>query len=245
MIASAALSAGLVLVAAASAFAQDPRGANELRGQLTPQRFTTLAAEIPAAVESVAIREGERFKAGDRLVVLDCSVPRAQLDRARDVLATAAKLNAAHKRLVETKSAGELEFATSAMEVAKASGDVRVLEATVSKCVVAAPFGGRVVEQKVRDQQFVQAGTALVDILDDTVLELDFIMPSRALAWLKVGHGFEVRIEELGRSYAARVSRIGAKVDPVSQSIRVTGEMAAAAPELVAGMSGRILISPP
>lgn len=228
--------------------AQDMRGlgaATELRGQLTPRRFTTLASELAAKVERVSVREGERFKEGQALISLDCSIQRAQLDRARAVLATAERLHAAHKRLVELKSAGELESATSAMEAAKARGDVQVLQATLSKCAIAAPFGGRVVEQKVRDQQFVQAGQAVLDVLDDTALELEFIMPSRALASLKVGAPFQIQIEEMGKSYPAKIARIGAKVDPVSQSVKVVGEVAGTFPELVAGMSGKIVFSQP
>jgi len=217
----------------------------ELRGQLIPRRFTTLASEVAAKVDKIVVREGDRFKDGQTLVSLDCSIQRAQLERARTVFATAERLHSAHQRLVELKSAGELESAASAMEAAKAKGELQVLQATLAKCSISAPFAGRVVEQKVRDQQFVQAGQALLDILDDSVLELEFIIPSRALAWLKTGTTFQIQVEEMGKAYPAKITRIGAKVDPVSQSVKVVGEIAGSFPELVAGMSGKILLSAP
>jgi multidrug efflux pump subunit AcrA (membrane-fusion protein) len=110
---------------------------------------------------------------------------------------------------------------------------------------VAAPFGGRVAEQKVREQQFVQAGQPLLDILDDSVLELEFLVPSVWLRWLKVGSTFEVQIDETRKTYPAKFTRVGARVDPVSQSVKVAAAISGKFPELMAGMSGKVLLNPP
>ncbi|MEN9765024.1 MAG: hypothetical protein RL397_979, partial [Pseudomonadota bacterium] len=61
----------------------------EVRAQLTPTRYTTLGAEISARVGRLPVAEGERFKAGTLLVQFDCSMQRAQLDRARAELSAA------------------------------------------------------------------------------------------------------------------------------------------------------------
>ena len=123
--------------------------------------------------------------------------------------------------------------------------EVAAMAAMLSKCSVAAPFAGRVSEQKVREQQYVQPGQALLEIIDDSVLELEFIAPSRWLAWLRPGHAFQVRIDETGKSYPAKVLRIGAKVDPVSQSVKLASAINGKFPELIAGMSGTVLLVPP
>ena len=119
------------------------------------------------------------------------------------------------------------------------------MAAMVSKCSVTAPFDGRVVEQKVRGQQYVQPGQSLLDILDDSVLELDFVVPSKWLVWLKPGVAFQVAIDETARSYPVKLTRIGARIDPVSQTVKVAGAIGGHFPELSAGMSGRVLLSPP
>ncbi|EPY02045.1 membrane-fusion protein [Magnetospirillum fulvum MGU-K5] len=101
------------------------------------------------------------------------------------------------------------------------------------------------VEQKVRNQKFAQPGQALLDILDDSVLELDFVVPSKWLVWLKPGHSFQVAIDETGKSYPVKLTHVGARIDPVSQSVRITGAIGGRFPELSAGMSGKVLLSPP
>jgi membrane fusion protein (multidrug efflux system) len=220
-------------------------GAQELRAQLTPRDYTTLAAEVSAKVERIAVREGERFRKGDALIRFDCSIERAQLAEAKAALSAAEKTVAVNSRLLELQTIGKLESDLALAERDKARAKVDASAAVLSKCSVPAPFDGRVVEQKVRAQQFAQPGQALLDILDDSVLELDFVVPSKWLVWLKPGHAFQAAIDETGRSYPVKLTRVGARIDPVSQSVRVTGAIGGHFPELAAGMSGKVLLAPP
>jgi len=217
----------------------------EIRAQLMPRRYTTLAAEIGAKINRLPVAEGGRFAAGQTLVVFDCSLQQAQLNKAKAALDAASKMWSANKRLHELNSVGKVELDVSEAEATKARAEVASSQAVLSKCTTSAPFAGRVAEQKVREQQYVQAGQPLLEILDDSVLELEFIVPSKWLVWLKVGSGFQVAIDETGKTYPAKVQRIGAKVDPVSQSVKLAAAIDGKFAELIAGMSGRVLMTPP
>lgn len=233
-----------VVPAAAPASAGSALDKREIRAQLLPRRYTTLAAEIGAKVNRFPVAEGGRFKAGETLISFDCSLQQAQLNKAKAALAAAEKTWSANKRLKELNSVGQLELEVSEAEWAKAKAEVAANGAVIAKCNVPAPFAGRVAEQKVREQQYVQPGQALLDILDDSSLELEFIVPSKWLAWLKPNHGFQVAIDETGKSYPAKVQRIGARVDPVSQSVKLSAVIDGKFNELIAGMSGKVLMSP-
>jgi RND family efflux transporter MFP subunit len=217
----------------------------EIRAQLKPRRYTTLAAEIGAKVERVAAPEGSRFRKGETLVSFDCTLQRTQLQKTQVALGAAEKTWNANKRLHELSSVGTLELELSEAEVAKARAEVDSNKAVLAKCALIAPFSGRIAEQKVREQQYVQPGEPLLEILDDSELDLEFIVPSRWLSWLKPGHAFSVAIDETGRSYPAKVRRIGARVDPLSQSIKLSATIQGKFGDLIAGMSGRVLMSPP
>jgi RND family efflux transporter MFP subunit len=217
----------------------------EIRAQLAPRRFTTLAAEVGAKISRLPVPEGGTFSQGQALVQFDCSMQRAQLDKARAVLSGAEKTWNANKRLAELNSIGRVELDLSEADVIKNRAEVSATSAVLAKCAIAAPFSGRIAEQKAREQQFVQPGQALLEIIDDSVLELEFIVPSRWLAWLKPGHAFQVAIDEVGKSFPARVQRIGARVDPVSQSVKLVATIDGKFPQLMAGMSGRVSMAPP
>ncbi|PKU25886.1 efflux RND transporter periplasmic adaptor subunit [Telmatospirillum siberiense] len=233
----------LFLPLAEPASAQD--APQEIRAQLTPRESTTLAAEIGAKVERLGAREGERFRKGQILAAFDCSVQKSQVTEARAALTAAERTVAVDRRLFELKSIGGLEKDLAAAEEEKARAKVAEGMAVLAKCTIFAPFDGRVAEQKVHPQQFVQLGQPLMDILDDSVLELEFVVPSRWLAWLKPGYAFQAAIDETGRTYAANLSRIGARIDPVTQTVKVVGVISGPHADLLAGMSGRILITPP
>ena len=141
---------------------------------------------------------------------------------------------------VEIAHAAEVHVA-----VARSQAELGVHDAVLEKCRITAPFAGRVAEQKVREQQVVQPGQALLDILDDSSLELEFLVPSAWLRWLKVGLPLRVAIDETRKTYPARFTRIGARVDAVSQSVKVAAVIEGSPQELVAGMSGRVMATPP
>ena len=217
----------------------------EIRAQLVPLRFTTLAAEIGATISSLPVHESGSFKAGQTLVQLDCSLPQAQLAKARAMLDAAEKIWHVNQRLAEQHSIGQVELVTSEAEVRKAKAEVAGQQAVLGKCRITAPFSGRISEQKVREQQYVQPGQPLLEILDDSALEIKFIVPSRWLAWIKPGQRFELQIDETGRSYPARLTRIAAHIDAVSQSVKLTGVVDGTFKQLLPGMSGKVLMAPP
>jgi len=213
----------------------------EIRAQLTPRRYTTLAAEVGARIQRLSVAEGGAFGEGQTLVVFDCTVQQAQLDKARAELDAAQATLKSNERLLELNSVGQLELELSRSAVGRARAEVGMHEAVLSKCTVRAPWSGRVAEQKAREQQFVQPGQPLLEILDDSALELEVLVPSSWLVWLRPGQRLRVQIDETRRSYPARFVRIGARADAVSQSVKVAAAIDGRHPELVAGMSGRVL----
>lgn len=217
----------------------------EIRAQLAPRRYTTLAAEIGAKVQRLPVVEGGSFRQGQLLVQFDCSLPQAQLNKAQAGVDATEKAWAANQRLAELNSVGKVELDISHAEWNKAKAEVAANRSVLAKCQITAPYAGRVAEQKIREQQYAQPGQALLDILDDSALELEFLVPSRWLNWLRQGSDFQVQIDETGKAYPAKVQRLAARVDPVSQSIKVNAVIHGRFPELIAGMSGQVMLKPP
>nr|VFJ93583.1 MAG: RND family efflux transporter, MFP subunit [Candidatus Kentron sp. H]VFJ94173.1 MAG: RND family efflux transporter, MFP subunit [Candidatus Kentron sp. H]VFK00860.1 MAG: RND family efflux transporter, MFP subunit [Candidatus Kentron sp. H] len=217
----------------------------EIHAQLRAPRQTVLSSELSTKVQRIFVREGERFTDKRELVRFDCALEQARLAKMKVMLAGARKNAKIQQRLLELNSMGTLEVELARVEVDKARADVRTQLVVLSKCTLRAPFSGRVVEVKASEHQFVQTGEPLLEILDDSSIEIDFIVPSHWLAWLEVGLKFSVTINETGRGYPGEVLRLGARVDPVSQLVKVMGGISGRFPELMSGMSGRVTITPP
>lgn len=215
------------------------RGDPEIRAQLTARKQTVLSSEQEGRIERLPRREGEAFVKGDVLVELDCSVDEARLERARAELEAARAKANVQKRLKTLNSTSTLEVQVAEAEVRKASAEMAVMQAKVDHCVIRAPFSGRVAGRTLQEHQYAKPGTEIMGILDPNDLEVELIVPSRWLTWMAPGAVFRVDIEEIGKSYPAKVARLGAAIDPVSQSIKVIGSIDGAFPDLLPGMSGR------
>ncbi|HEY0587650.1 MAG TPA: efflux RND transporter periplasmic adaptor subunit [Pseudoduganella sp.] len=231
--------------AAAPPAASAALASREIRAQLMPRRYTTLAAEIGAKINRLPLAEGASFKQGQLLVQFDCSLQQAQQAKAQAALMAADTSWKGNQKLAQLNSVGQVELDVSKAEMLKAQAEVAASRTLLGKCQISAPFAGRIAEQKTREQQYVQPGQPLMEILDDSALELEFIVPSRWLSWVRSGSAFQVNIDETGKTYPAKVQRIGARVDPISQSVKLTAVIDGRYGELIAGMSGKVLMTPP
>jgi len=216
-----------------------------VRAQLTPRRQALLSAEIAARIRELHATEGGRFEAGDPLVTFDASLPQAQVARAEAALSAAERTLSTNRRLLELNSTGQMEVDLAEAEVRKTRADLSYARALLERCRIVAPFAGRVAEQRVYQDEFVQVGQALLVIIDEQSPRIDFIAPSKWLAWVHVGQRFRLRIDETDRDYDAVIESIGARVDPVSQSVKIVAGLVGQHPELVAGMSGSVALQPP
>jgi len=221
-----------------------PADAWQTRALLAPFQETTLASQFAGRIAEMRVNDGDRFKQGDLLVAFDCSVQRAQLRKAQAELDGARHAAATNRQLSEMKAGSALNTELAVANANKASAEVESMQAAVAQCEIRAPFGGRVVQRKVNPFQSVGLGVPLLEILDDSRLEVKLVVPSRWLAWLRDRDPFTVRIDETGREYTARLTKLGARIDPASQTLTLIGEIEGQRAELLAGMSGTATFKP-
>ncbi len=209
-----------------------------IRTQFMPRNEVVISSELSAKIASLPLREGDAFRAGQKLVGFDCTLFQAQLAKAQATRDAARENLGTTRRLAELNSIGTLEVQQSEARAKETEAEVNYMQATVSRCSITAPFTGRIAKRMVASHQYVTPGTPLLGLIDSSELELQLIVPSRWLAWLKPGARFSVQVDELGRSVEARVSRIGARIDPVSQSVGLSATVDGNAAGLLPGMSG-------
>jgi len=217
----------------------------QVRAQLIPRKVTIISSELSARIKDMDLHKGDEFKFGDALVAFDCAVETAQRQRAQAKLEMDKKTVAVNERLAELHSISILEVERSLAEVKISQADLAIMNAVLDKCIILAPFSGKVVNLYARQYQYVQAGSQLLEIIDVSDLEVEVIVPSRWLVWLKLGEPFTIVIDETGKEYSAVIARLGATIDPVSQTLEIMGKIESNSDRLLSGMSGIAQFSPP
>lgn len=233
----------LLALLAAPAHGEETTG--ELRVQLSPVRQTVLSSEIAGKLTELTVKEGDSFKKDQRLAAFDCSVQRAQLNRSEAAQRGAQKKLEVAKRLDALESISQAEVAQAQADMAVAQAESGVGRAMLGRCNLVAPFAGRVSQRMVQRYQHVAEGTELLAIYDDSAYQLELIVPSAWMAWLKPGLDFDVQLDETGQRYPAQIERLGAAIDPLSQSLKVFARITGDSSGLLPGMSGAALLQPP
>jgi membrane fusion protein, multidrug efflux system len=209
-----------------------------IRGVVRPVAQATISTDIVATVAKVGFKEGQAFKKGDVLVAFDCRRYEAELASAVAQLKEM-QVNVDTNAFLEKRdAANKQDLEISKARADKASAEADSLRARIDQCVIEAPFDGRVADLGIREYEMPATGKPLIRILADGELEIDLILPSNWLEWLKPGSEFKFLIDETRKSYDGVVTRIGAAVDTISQTIKVTARFKEPTAEVLPGMSG-------
>ncbi len=217
----------------------------DARGVVIPNAEVTLGAGVAAQIKVMPFKAGEEFRKGESLVIFDCARQHADLRGAKANLTKASSHHRGKVRLKSRGAAGAQEVRDAAADMAVAKSNVDGLTEVIGLCKINAPFNGRVVERHAQTHEIPAANAPIMTVVDDSTLEVDLIVPSTWLRWVRPGTRFQFDVDELGQSYTAQVDRLGAKVDAVSQTIRITGTFVVHPGNVLTGMSGTAKFDPP
>lgn len=216
-----------------------PQATEAIRGVIAPQLQATIASRMTAGITAMPYRVGQSFGAGAMLARFDCSITQAQYSAASAATAAYKKTYDTNVELDAYQAVGKNEVGVSRANLGKAVAEARAVAAELSQCAVYAPFAGTVVEEIAHDHEVAATGQPLMKIQSNGALEVQLIVPSNWMTWVKPGAPFSFKIDETGATVTGKVTRLGASVDPVSKTIRITGSIQreGSAP-ILPGMSG-------
>ena len=211
---------------------------DNVRGLIKPVERAVMSSEIAAKIKAIPFKSGERFKKGEQLVVFDCSFYRADMASAEAAYKSRLHVFENNKELLALNAISDIDVSISESEMQVARADRTMKAIRVSQCKIKAPYSGRVIEVAINEHETVPADKEILSILNDRNLEIELIVPSNWLNWLVVGEIFSFVIDETGKVLDAKVSKIGAVVDPVSQTIKLVGKFSGGIDGVLSGMSG-------
>lgn len=221
--------------------AQEPLQARVL---VTTQDRAVLAGELAARIDKMTVRPGQKFKQGDLLISFDCAAYKAQRATAAADYRQADAQFKSQQRLFELRSVGELDVVMAQAAKERTLAQLQLHDVYLDRCKITAPYDGAVVQWLSQPYQIANPADELMEIIGSGNLELELIVPSSWLSWLSTGQSFQARIEETGSVIAATTERIGADIDPVSQTVKVFAAINGDAGKLLPGMSGVAVFEP-
>ncbi len=232
----------------ASVFAETVRAqtfANRVEaiGTLEANERADLTLSASDRVTAVYFEDGERVKAGKTLISLAQREQSAIVEGAEANLAQANQELARLEPLAAQGAVSKAELDIARRNANAAAAQVRAVQSRQRDRVLVAPFDGVLGFRQVSVGSFVRPGDVVATLIDDSVMRLDFAVPSIFLTSLKPGLEIEARSADLpGRTFKGTVASINNAIDPVTRSVRVRAMIPNTDGVLKAGMYAAVTL---
>ncbi len=195
-------------------------------GSLRARQGVMLRPEVSGRIARLGFVDGQRVKSGQLLVQLDDTLQQAQLKQSQ-AQASIARTNVQRNRELVAQnfvSQSALDQSVAALEVAEAQ--VALSQAQLARMRVIAPFDGMVGIRSVNLGDYVKDGADLVNIEDRSQMWVDFRLPERFIARVKVGQTVEVTLDAMsGQRFAGRIEALDSLVDANGRSLLVRARL--------------------
>lgn len=177
--------------------------------------------EVSGLIEDIRFDEGDRVKQGQPLFLLNSRAEAATVSQAEAELQLAQSNLERARTLIGTKAISQQELEQLESLVAVKSAALKAARERLEERSIEAPFDGRVGSRRVSPGQYVNAGTSLVLLVDDSTVKVDFRIPERQLAQLKTGQDVNLSVAAYpNRIFQGKVDLIDPVVD---QGTRTAG----------------------
>ncbi|AGA90697.1 RND family efflux transporter, MFP subunit [Thioflavicoccus mobilis 8321] len=194
----------------------------EALGTLKANESVAITANVTEVITAIHFDDGERVQRDQVLVEMDRGEQQALLDEAIARLGEAERQYERVKSLVAQRSASESLFDERRRDVETTRALVVAIRARLADRVIKAPFDGVVGLRNISLGALVEPGDLITTIDDDSVMKLDFAVPSVYLTTLAPGMSIEARARAYGdKVFTGAIRGIDSRVDPVTRSIQV------------------------
>ncbi|KQV57732.1 MULTISPECIES: efflux RND transporter periplasmic adaptor subunit [unclassified Caulobacter] len=215
----------------------------EVLGVAKGRQSVTITSNTPELITAVHFTDGETVSRGQVLVELKADQENAGISEAKARLSQAERDYNRWKTLADKGIAprATAEQYLSALEVARAA--VGTAQAQKLDRVLRAPFAGRVGISDVAPGMLIAAGTPIVSLDDVSVIRVDFSVPDRYLATLRIGLPIAARPDALpGETFQGHIAQIDTRIDPATRAIKARAEFPNAGGRLKPGMLVKVAI---
>lgn len=215
-------------------------------GTIKPKTTTTISARTTGAVLAIKVREGQRVKAGQTLILLDdrdaaqrLSAAEAGHNEALRGLDEAAQRrsladitfkryrNLAVEKVISPQEMDQIESQKKIADIGYQRAEEGVIrarahleEARINKgfSSLSAPFSGLITEKKIEEGNLAAPGSPLLVIEDTSEYRVDVYLDERMGSKLKTGMAVPVVLTAEGRQITGILGEVVQAVDPSTRT---------------------------
>ncbi|MCW3103472.1 MAG: efflux transporter, family, subunit [Bacteroidetes bacterium] len=180
-----------------------------------------LRPEISGKLVSILFKEGSNVNKGELLAKINDADLQAQLKKLNLQYKLAKEREGRVKGLLDIKGISQEEYDVAANELQTIEADMDFTRAQISKTEIRAPFSGKIGLKSVSEGSFVNNTNVIASMQQTDILKIDFSVPEKYAALVKVGDTVKFSVEGIGQKMNAKVAAIEPRINAQTRNIMI------------------------
>ena len=193
----------------------------EIPGSLLPFDSTSIHPEVAGKIVGLHINVGQFITKGFLMVKLFDGDLQAQLQKLRVQLQIAEKTEQRSKGLLKINAISQQDYDLSELQVSNTKADMQVINASIDKTEIRAPFSGKIGFKNVSTGAYVTPATVISTLSIVDRLKLEFSIPEKYNSQVSVGQNITFMVENSPRTYSAKVIATEASINENTRTLKV------------------------
>lgn len=193
----------------------------DVAGTLLPFEETEIHPEVAGKVVMLSINEGKVVTKGTLLAKLFDIDLQAQLQKLRVQLEVAKKTQERQNDLLKIGGISQQDYDLSVLNVSGINADIEVLNASINKTIIRAPFNGKIGFKNISIGAYVTPLTIVTTIRQINRLKLEFSVPEKYTSKIRNGSVINFTTESSNKEYKAKIAATESGITEDNRSLKV------------------------
>lgn len=215
----------------------------EVPGTVVANEVAEIHPETSGRIVQLNVVEGKYVSKGALLAKLYDGDLRAQLNKLQVQLALAQKTEERQSQLLKIQGISQQDYDISLLQVNSLRADIGILQTSIEKTLVRAPFSGKIGLNKISPGAYVTPASIIATISQTDQLKLDFTVPEKYTGQIRNGQVVSFRVEGSKKELSAKVVATESNVMESTRSLTVRAAIVGKDEALIPGAFARVQLS--
>ena len=215
----------------------------EVPGSIVADESTEIHPEVSGRIISLNVREGAQVAKGSVLAKLYDADLQAQRKKLQVQLQLAQQTEARYEQLQKIGGISKQDYDVTRLNVSNIRADLDIINTSIARTVVRAPFSGKLGLKGVSTGAFVTPSSIITTIQKTNGLRIDFNVPEKYISRMKRGQYVNFTVEGSSRAYTAVVEATESGIAQDTRSLTIRARVRGEEAGLLPGNFARVKLS--
>ncbi|HEX2606604.1 MAG TPA: efflux RND transporter periplasmic adaptor subunit [Flavisolibacter sp.] len=191
----------------------------EVPGTIVSEDATEIHPEVAGRIVNLNVREGQQVGKGAVLAKLYDGDLQAQKRKLQVQLQIAQQTESRHEQLLKIGGISKEDYAATALQVSNLRADLDIINTSIAKTVIRAPFSGKLGLKDISTGAYVTPSSVIAMIQKTNDLKIDFNLPEKYTSQVRKGQYVNFTIEGTDRNYSAVIAATDAGIEQTTRTL--------------------------